>query len=358
MNGLPQGAGTTCSIGDCVVGACCNLAGVCIDGVPISACDDPGDFRINESCGDSVCEVRGACCHAGGCDEVSSSDCIMILNGIYEGDASTCDPADLCSVGACCMFDGSCAQSTRQSCEDGGGIYAGSSLLCDGSVDCNVGSCCLTDGSCMADTVVSLCDAMNGTFTLGGDCTNVTVCLQIDSSDPASGVSDARIPHERNNVSATFGTDRVIITFNADATSLIPSSFNIVEVGGDANVSVPTIVSVNVNVGGDPNVVALNLNRNLDISTWSTITHIDSGSQVCLGVAPGDVDSNGTVDQADLSTHVINLDSVGAASLSTDIDRSGSHSSLDLIELIDLQTGADTFIEWRLAPTIGAPPCN
>ncbi len=360
INGLPQGVGTTCSPGDCEIGSCCNSAGVCLDGVPVSSCDDPADFRIHESCASQTCEARGACCHAGGCDVVSLDACVGMggLDGTYESDTTICDPVDLCTVGACCMFDGSCAQLTRQSCEDGGGIYAGSSLPCDGSVDCSIGSCCLSGNSCLVDTVVNICNAMNGSFTAGGNCSNPVGCLQILSSDPASGVADARIPHDPNTISLIFGTDRVEITFDADATSLMPADFTIVEVGGDANASVPIIVSVNVNVGGDPKVVALNLSRNLDLSTWSTITHTDSGSQACLGVAPADVDSNGTVEPADISAHVTNLDTVGASELSTDIDRSGSPTSLDIIELISLQTGAGGFADWSMATPLGAPPCN
>ncbi len=359
VNGFPQGASTTCQVGECLLGSCCGADGVCRDGVPMSACDDPIDFRVGVTCSQQVCEARGACCHAGGCDEVTLNACAGAggLGGTYEGDATTCSPADLCSVGACCMFDGTCAQQNRQDCEDGGGIYAGASLPCDGTVDCTVGSCCLDDGSCLVDTVANICTAMNGTFTVGGDCSNLGVCLQMISSDPANGVVDARIPHERNDAAATFGTKRVVITFNADATTLIATSFDIT----DDDASVPTITGVDINVGGDPNVIALNFNRNLDLSTWTTITHIDSGSQICLGIQPADVDSNNSVETADISaltTHLTNLDTSGLSAISTDIDRSATQNSLDLIELINVQTGADSFAEWRLASPIGMSPCN
>ena len=72
--------------------------------------------------------------------------------------------------------------------------------------------------------------------------------------------------------------------------------------------------------------------------SWTTITHVDSGTSVRLGLLPGDVDGDGIVSIPDLSTAVDSLSGqIGPLPLwSTDLNRSGAFTAQDLLRQIDM----------------------
>jgi len=121
---------------------------------------------------------------------------------------------------------------------------------------------------------------------------------------------------------------------------MVPEDFTVLQEGGLP--PAPGIATVSV-VGGDR--VLIGLDRPIEPIAWTTIRHVPTVSGTRLGYLPGDVDGNGRVDGDDIFALVLATRGAGGAidEWALDIDRSGQFNHVDLLALIDLMVGADSF---------------
>jgi len=163
--------GATCVGADCTRGACCRADGTCaLDNTIRVWCEDPEDFQPGATCND--CVGRGVCCVPDDetCYIMTQEVCQQQHGGRYGGDATVCEPTDLCRVGACCMFDENCDDTqTRLDCELAGGIYVEPGATCD-TIECARGACCEPDGTCRDDTVAPKCTTPGSDFHSSWTC--------------------------------------------------------------------------------------------------------------------------------------------------------------------------------------------
>ncbi|MCO6439236.1 MAG: hypothetical protein J5J06_19260 [Phycisphaerae bacterium] len=180
QSGYFRGAGITCESDTdpvCATGSCCASDGTCTEGVVEEQCDPFEDaFMLGVPCDTRDCVKRGACCYEDMgeiCEVLEQADCTAApRNGLYTGDATSCDPADLCLTGACCLPDDTCDDQnyTRYKCEQAGGLYEGAGVACGPGV-CTLGACCLADGSCEPATLQVECESdLSGVWHTGVGC--------------------------------------------------------------------------------------------------------------------------------------------------------------------------------------------
>ncbi len=207
-------------------GACCLFGGDCRDYLTETECldqlggvtwYDPIAFP-NITCQNATCPAEGACClQSEACEEHSATYC-QNVNGTYWGDGVHCDAQNLICrtvTGACCYTtldsDNCIDPVTQYYCEvELGGTYKGDywqcsftqcprlGACCDGpncqettfdactnggvppsrwfeGTSCDPPAPCLPPGACCVGSECHLtnlmeCDALGGTFTLGGVC--------------------------------------------------------------------------------------------------------------------------------------------------------------------------------------------
>lgn len=309
VDGVYLGAGLLCVDSNCTRGSCCTSLGECLADVVVTQCGDPADFRSGlPSCMFPACEPRGACCLDQTCSVTTNLEC----TGVYAGDGTDCAQIDLCVDGACCLPGGSCEVHTRLSCERALGTYTGEMLAC------------------------------------------VTHrCAEILSSDPTNCIIDARQPFEPDGT-ISDGYRLIELSFNQDMTGAVSTDFTVSVF--PLAVTPPSIT--NALVGADPSVVTLELSGPIEPGLWTCFTLDVSGTQVCLGSAPGDVDGNGTAEAADIAAMVncVNDSVMGAACEvnSCDADRSGACGPADILRVIDLLGGAQNYVSF--APAV-LPEC-
>ncbi|UCC29190.1 MAG: hypothetical protein JSU86_13420 [Phycisphaerales bacterium] len=162
--------GTSCEGADCTRGACCRADGTCAMDDTIGVwCEDPEDFQPGAAC--NACVGRGVCCVPDDqtCYVMTREVCEVLNGGMYGGDATTCEPSDMCQVGACCRPDETCIDTTRLDCETDGYTYVGSPATCQ-TIDCALGACCELDGTCRDDTIAPKCAAAGSEFYLASTC--------------------------------------------------------------------------------------------------------------------------------------------------------------------------------------------
>ena len=76
--------------------------------------------------------VQGACCFpSGDCQIMAMEDC-SFEGGVYQGDATSCEP-NPCPppTGACCFVAGECQVMAEVECADAGGVYQGDGASCE-----------------------------------------------------------------------------------------------------------------------------------------------------------------------------------------------------------------------------------
>lgn len=172
----------------------------------------------------------------------------------------------------------------------------------------------------------------------------------IASSIPADGAIDARQPKSIDGLTQ-FGWDSAELSFTcgraADIAADGPAAF------ASTGPAVTAVAMV------DADTVTVTLASRLVPETWTRITHLDSGTSVCLGFLPGDTDADGSSNPAlDLGAIIDCINNPGScADYQQDMDRDGSTGVLDITRLIDLFNGAGSFQSWTGA-FIGAscPP--
>ncbi|MCG8408078.1 MAG: lamin tail domain-containing protein [Phycisphaerales bacterium] len=157
-----------------------------------------------------LCNPFGACCvEDGSCVLANQENCenaLLLSNGVYQGDGTTCDPLPCGPTGSCCEPDFNCTDGLTM--EECAAVNANATWTEAGTcaVDCiePTGACCLSND--MSGSVLSLscedvppftqpsCEQMGGIYLGDGSdcmtdsCPSEAVCLII------SEVVDATLP--------------------------------------------------------------------------------------------------------------------------------------------------------------------
>jgi len=173
---------------------------------------------------------------------------------------------------------------------------------------------------------------------------SVTTLATLTASTPPTGAIDAR------NINASTPSFKdVTLTFSGSVAGISANDFSV----SSSYVNAPGVARVSP--GDAVTTATLSLSRPLMARERVTITHHPSGSKVCLGFLPGDVNGDGTTAPADW------LDLIDAVNgrpptrplYATDIDRSGVLAPADMLAFMDLLNGG-----WngKTVPACGAPP--
>ena len=175
----------------------------------------------------------------------------------------------------------------------------------------------------------------NPRITYGG-----TGDIAIVSSDPPDGAIDARQPFNPDG-SGPAGWDSIVLTFDGDATGLIPADFSVsVSPDGDA----PTVIDVTTE-GATATVL---LSQIIPELACTTITHDDSGTSATIAYLPADVNNDRISNANDILALVNALNGVGEplAVYQMDINRSGVANASDILRVIDLLNGANPYFNY------------
>lgn len=184
--------------------------------------------------------------------------------------------------------------------------------------------------------------------------TIVTETCPISSSVPANCAVDARQPHDLNDALALEGWDTITLSFDAcPVASDVPGDFTISCTGGVC----PTIA--NVAQGATEFDRVITLSQVIPAGEWTCVQDNASGSEVCIGSLPGDVNLDGTTAPADILAVIDCLNGVAIGFpcelANTDTDRSNEAGPPDILRVIDLLNGASAFAIW-LDATLPACP--
>jgi hypothetical protein len=185
----------------------------------------------------------------------------------------------------------------------------------------------------------------------------------IVSSDPPNCAIDARQPSDPafnpppdQGCRNPAGWRSISVTFDGDATGLAPDDFTVEVHPGPA--AAPAIIAVNSTA--DPNTVVLELDGFIPTGKWTCITHDDSGTGVCLGFLPGDVNGDRTTGPVDILAVIDNLNGQVQPPYpiwQCDVDRSGVCGPADILRVIDLLNGADCYDPWLGIPLPQCAAC-
>ncbi|MEK6675734.1 MAG: zinc-dependent metalloprotease family protein [Planctomycetota bacterium] len=170
---------------------------------------------------------------------------------------------------------------------------------------------------------------------------------RIVGSDPPDGSIDARQPRDIGNPQLQ-GWRTLEVYFNGAVGAIGEDDFRVAHLRTD--ISPPRIIEIRV-MG--PTNVKLVFDQSLEPGTWTTITHVASETSVRLGYFPGDVNGDGTrtTDDVRALLEMLSGESVVAPLWSTDINRSGGFDPGDMIRIIDLFNGADSYDPWLVGIT-------
>lgn len=332
------------------LGTCCEPTGICTDAIANTICCQlSGSFFDDMTCADDPCpELVGACCAFGTClPDRTQSECVNPpALGTFLGSNTECG-----AQGACCMSDGSCAMRYPDCCEQGGGTYQGAGVTC-AAATCPQprGACCFGD-SCFPNLEEENCTVSGTWLGPNSTCSGTPCTIDIIGSFPPHGAIDARQPSELNGSNPT-GWSSVELTFDGATAALESGDFTVATVAGNA----PTIDDV-VPSG---NMVTIVLNAPIPLGAWTRITHVGSGTSICLGYLPGDVNGDGTSAAPDILAVIDCLNGVvqpPCAIWQCDVDRDGDCAAPDILRVIDLQNGAAGFDEWRDETLASDPLC-
>ncbi len=131
QNGIYLGTEVDCEVDavDCTRGACCEVDGSCRDDILESSCGASGSrFDANLTCGESTCELRGACCKSGGCTVETRVECVA-TEGTYQGPGVLCEPDPCGSISITSSDPPDCAIDARQPTDTEGVTVYGWDLI-------------------------------------------------------------------------------------------------------------------------------------------------------------------------------------------------------------------------------------
>lgn len=336
------GNGTTCVENACVTGACCLIDGSCEEGVEQGACVGPGEvFHTGEAC-TVQCEPQGACCDGNSCEVTNIGQCL----GTYQGDGvpcgiDTCEPEGACCVGI------DCSLRTAFACLSSGGQYQGNDTLC-GAGTCSgtpTGACC--DDTACSDVTQAQCtgDYLGDGSTCAGNPCQASTCTTL-VSDPAECAIDARRTHSPASPGTPEGWNSVVLTFDCDTSNHTMGDYSVAAFATGTPPAAPTVTQI----APSGNSITLTLSGPIPSGAWTCITYVPAGLQTCLGFLPGDVSADRATTPSDILKLIDHLNNIVVPPLpqsQCDIDRSNACLAPDIITLIDLLNGSNTFQVWN-----------
>ncbi|RME36515.1 MAG: hypothetical protein D6788_11390 [Planctomycetota bacterium] len=343
-----------------LVGACCDVNGVCAENVADTLCREQGGTFMGEnaSCATITCpEPVGACCFQGSplCD-VTEPTCVG-LSGAYMGNGSDCNTVD-CTTGACCLSDGSCIDTVEPACIDRGGSFQGGTSCSAVRCPQPIGACCV-NGTCLENQPRDTCEAV-GTWNGEGSTCTPDPCLAqlcppatVLEANPPSGTVDARQTHPVDALLPRTGIgsvdEDILIDLGVDGAD--PVCFTLCETAPDPQLGPNDIDSVTPMGNG---LYRILLVHPLSPGARTVIRYAGHTGTIEYVSHPGNVTGSDAVDENDVTALRLLLQSGPPAALPVyraDLDRSGSAGPADLLRLIDLLNGAGTFAPW-----LGSPP--
>lgn len=180
-----------------------------------------------------------------------------------------------------------------------------------------------------------VCDLFGGeVFKIVPDVTTV-----VASSDPPADAIDARRPIDPVTLEP-IGWERVQVALDPPPACLTPLDISVVQQGGVG--TTPLVSDVVAEAAGSYSIL---LNRVIRPLAWTTIRLDASSTGIRLGSLPGDVTGDRISDDADVAILVSILGQVEdpVPDWTVDIDRSGSATPADILELVDLLNGAGDY---------------
>ncbi len=282
-------------IGDCDAQNTCDFFGICTDNFasPGTAC---GDSSTTE------CSNPDSCDGSGVCETNDLNDGTLCDDGLF------CSTSDTCTSGLC----------------------NGSARNCSDNIPCTTDTCDEGLNTCVNDAVGCM-------------------CTTIASSDPSNCTLDARIPHLRTQSASPLGWDSIDLDFNIGCScdSLSIGDLSVSDVPGSPDSNAVTGQAVISGItGGMSNLCTVEFAAPIPTNQWTCITVKVTGEQRCIGSLPADVDSDQTVTLVDVTTLTSHLDFSTGLPHEVDINRDGESTTLDLVAVINLLTGADQFSTW------------
>jgi hypothetical protein len=140
------------------LGACCYADGSCANDIGQDDCEAEfgATWHQGLTCGEIICNPRGACCVGGDCLELVEPSLCDAVSGVYAGHGTDC-AADVCVPGACCMADGECLEEFVFECNAMGGTFQGPGTSCEPN-PCPQprGACCFGE-ACAPDQLEANC---------------------------------------------------------------------------------------------------------------------------------------------------------------------------------------------------------
>lgn len=256
----------------------------------------------------------------------------------------TCGPPDNSACpgnGDCCAANPSVPGCTDKACCDA--VCACDPFCCNTEWDASCSTLGLNDLGCGA---ALLCQSI-----CGPNCPIGTVLFTV----PGNGAIDARMPHEVGDSNATLGVTTILATGPA---GIAAECWSLCETG------TPAVPNSIVSVTGLGNDYTIELAHPLATGQATTITYSDSALTNTTGTFvshPGNADGDLTANANDVVAMIDDLSGgfpLPFGELSRDIDHSGRATAIDLLRVIDLLNGADSFATWNATPKpVAAPDC-
>ncbi|MBI3835840.1 MAG: hypothetical protein HY287_16055 [Planctomycetes bacterium] len=248
-----------------------------------------------------------------------------------------------------------CGAPANPSCPGAGDCctaHASGAAACSNTSCCN--SVCACDTFCCTTEWDDGC-ATNGyqgsgcgaTAICGGLCGPNCPVGPVNFTNPVNGAVDARIPNSIDDANQRFGITTITATAPPGAAT---SCWSFCET---QNIGTPNSIS---NVSENSGTYTITLARPITSNAVTTISYTNSNSFKTIGqfiAHPSNVNGVNTADVQDL------LDLISAIKgslalpyglLSTDIDRSGRFTPLDLLEEVNLFNGAGAYQAWSGTP--------
>ena len=178
----------------------------------------------------------------------------------------------------------------------------------------------------------------------------VCQCPELLSSSPGNCVVDARYPHIPASQQERFDSRAVRLTFAANpppnTAAMTAADFTITT--APVGVGTPVIESV---TAVNATQVDITFTQNMPQRRWTCISYnvcSPDDNKVCVGVLPGDVNSSGRTDTADLTELITELNRPVRilTPFSSDLNRTNLLTASDVVGWIDLANGGGAFTTW------------
>lgn len=159
------------------------------------------------------------------------------------------------------------------------------------------------------------------------------------TSDPPNGAIDARQPSEPDGTRPA-GWRVIQMMFDGPAPCLSLTDFYVAQTGG--TLPAPSVVAVEA---VSARAAHIWLSGPIEVRAWTTMAHVASGTGVRVGWFPGDVNADGTSNPKNPLALLDALNGVVSPLpiWSMDVDRSGAAAPVDVLRVIDLLGGANTY---------------